>query len=69
MPDLSHLTDEERQTIMMVMNRHREEERAEIQMIKSGKNMKKYFILEKKLEKIEALFFEKMFYRFRNKKN
>lgn len=36
MPDLSHLTDEERQTIMMVMSRHKEEEKAEIQMYKSG---------------------------------
>ena len=46
MPDLSHLTEEERQTIMMVMNRHKEEEKAEIQMYKSGthvENSKKIF--------------------------
>ena len=35
MPDLSHLTEEERKTIMQVMNRHKEEEKAEIQMYKS----------------------------------
>jgi hypothetical protein len=36
MPDLSHLTEEERETILMVMNRHKAEEKAEIQMYKSG---------------------------------
>ena len=35
MPDLSHLTEDERAKIMEVMNRHKEEEKAEIQMYKS----------------------------------
>ena len=36
MPDLSHLTEEERQKILSVMNRHRQENQEEIKMIKSG---------------------------------
>ena len=40
MPDLSHLTEEERQTIMDVIIRQREEEKAETLMYKSGRRAK-----------------------------
>ena len=53
MPDLSHLTEDERAKIMEVMNRHKEEEKAEIQMYKSVEKQFGLYIKQGKMKFFE----------------